>query len=57
VPTPLNTLEPIEKILCDSKVDKANEVIPCSAAIQVAIRSGDTPEKTQDLLFLALLVL
>jgi heat shock 70kDa protein 1/2/6/8 len=84
----LPTLEPVEKVLRDSKFDKANvhEIvlvggptrIPCivklvsdffngkepnksinpdeavayGAAVQAAILSGDTSEKTQDLLLL-----
>ncbi|KIK16372.1 hypothetical protein PISMIDRAFT_686365 [Pisolithus microcarpus 441] len=83
-----NTLEPVEKVLRDSKIDKANvhEIVlvggstripriqklvsdffngkePCKsinpdeavaygAAVQAAILSGDTSEKTQDLLLL-----
>ncbi|OJA14531.1 hypothetical protein AZE42_12607 [Rhizopogon vesiculosus] len=63
----LDTLEPVEKILWDSKVDKGNvhgiilepnksinpdEVIAYGAAFQTAILSSDTPEKTQDPLLL-----
>ena len=83
-----STLQPIEKVLCDSKIDKSNvhEIVlvggstripriqrlvsdffngkePCKsinpdeavaygAAVQAAILSGDTSEKTQDLLLL-----
>ncbi|KAL1750747.1 hsp70-like protein, variant 1 [Schizophyllum commune] len=63
-----STLEPVEKVLRDSKIGKSNvhEIvlvggstrIPCTmklavaygAAVQAAIPSGDTSEKTQDLL-------
>ncbi|KAG0695756.1 heat shock protein 70 [Suillus ampliporus] len=73
----LNTLEPVEKVLWDSKVDKGNiyeiilvggstripriepnksisldEAVTYGAAIQTAILSSDTSEKTQDLLLL-----
>ena len=87
-----STLDPVEKVLCDSKIDKSNvhEIvlvggstrIPCiiklvsdffngkepyksinpdkavaySAAVQAAILSGDTSEKTQDLLLLDVLL-
>ncbi|KAJ7171055.1 heat shock cognate 70 [Mycena filopes] len=81
-----STLEPVEKVLRDSKIDKANvheivlvggstriprivklvsdffngkepnmsinpdEAVACGAAVQAAILSGDTSERTQDLL-------
>ncbi|KAJ6605395.1 Hsp70 protein-domain-containing protein [Mycena vulgaris] len=61
-----STLKPVEKLLRDSKIDKANvheivlvpvspastpdEAVACGAAVQAAILSGDTSEKTQDLL-------
>ncbi|KAH8993061.1 heat shock protein 70 family [Lactarius hatsudake] len=67
-----STLEPVEKVLRDSEIDKANvheivlvggsthippnksinpdEAVAYSAAVQAAILSGDTSEKTQDLL-------
>ncbi|KAJ7916116.1 70 kDa heat shock protein 1 [Mycena leptocephala] len=68
-----STLKPFEKVLQDSKIDKANvhqivlvggstriprivklhqpdEAVAYSAALQAAILSGDTSEKTQDLL-------
>ena len=83
-----NTLEPVEKVLLDSKIDKANvheivlvggstripriiklvtdffngkepnksinpdEAVACGAAVQAAIISGDTSEKTRDLLLM-----
>jgi heat shock protein 1/8 len=83
-----STLEPVEKVLRDSGIDKANvhevvlvggstrvprivkfvsdffngkelnksvnpdEAVACGAAVQAAILSGDTSEKTQDLLLL-----
>ena len=83
-----STLEPVEKVLRDSKIDKANvheivlvggstriprivklvsdffngkepnksinpdEAVAYGAAVQAAILSGDTSEKTQDLLLL-----
>ncbi|KAJ6493071.1 heat shock protein 70 [Mycena sanguinolenta] len=61
-----STLEPSEKVLRDSKIDKANvheivlpnksinpnEAIAYSAAVQDAILSGNISEKTQDLLLL-----
>ncbi|KNZ74213.1 Heat shock protein HSS1 [Termitomyces sp. J132] len=42
------TLEPVEKVLRDSKIDKAN----VHEIVLAAILSGDTSEKTQDLLLL-----
>ena len=83
-----STLDPVEKVLRDSKIDKSNvheivliggstriprivklvsdffngkepnkmanpdEAVACGAAVQAAILSGDTSEKTQDLLLL-----
>ncbi|KAG1775702.1 heat shock cognate 70 [Suillus placidus] len=67
-----STLEPVKKVLQDSKIDKVNvhkivlvsgstriprihqpdEAVAYGAAIQAAILSGDTSEKTQDLLLL-----
>ncbi|OAX31192.1 HSP70-domain-containing protein [Rhizopogon vinicolor AM-OR11-026] len=63
----LDTLEPVEEVLWDSKVDKGNvhenilepnksinpdEAVAYGAAIQTAILPSDTSEKTQDLLHL-----
>ncbi|KAH8985322.1 Hsp70 protein-domain-containing protein [Lactarius hatsudake] len=61
-----STLEPVEKVLRDSEIDKANvheivlvepnkninpdEAVAYGTAVQAAILSGDTSEKTQDLL-------
>ncbi|OJA10090.1 hypothetical protein AZE42_12804 [Rhizopogon vesiculosus] len=63
----LNTLESVEKVLWNSKVDKGNvhkiilkpnksinpdEAIAYGVAIQTIILSSDTSENTQDLLLL-----
>ncbi|OAX31327.1 HSP70-domain-containing protein [Rhizopogon vinicolor AM-OR11-026] len=60
----LNTLEPVEKVLWDSKVNKGkiilepnksispDEAVAYDATIQTTILSSDTSEKTQDLLLL-----
>ncbi|THU81837.1 HSP70-domain-containing protein [Dendrothele bispora CBS 962.96] len=55
-----STLDPVEKVLCDSKIDKSNvheivlepnksinsdEAVAYGAAVQAAILSGDTSEK------------
>ncbi|CAB4418868.1 unnamed protein product [Rhizophagus irregularis] len=63
-----STMEPVEKVLRDSKIDKSQvhefvlvepnksinpaEAAAYGAAVQAAILSGDTSEKTQDLLLL-----
>ncbi|KXN85446.1 Heat shock protein HSS1 [Leucoagaricus sp. SymC.cos] len=47
------TLEPVEKVLRDSKIDKAN----VHEIVLAAILSGDTSEKTQDLLLLDVIAL
>ncbi|KAM9887250.1 hypothetical protein OXX79_013789, partial [Metschnikowia pulcherrima] len=58
-----STLDPVEKVLRDAKVDKSqvdeivlsinpDEAVAYGAAVQAAILSGDTSSKTQDLLLL-----
>ncbi|KAJ3935856.1 MAG: heat shock protein 70 [Lentinula lateritia] len=52
-----STLDPVENVRRDSKIDKANLhnvvlAVAYGAVVQAAILSDDTPEKTQDLLLL-----